>query len=58
MGKSFRHKNKWYDQTDDDESYKKNKFKDRRKKKLRKIVDRDDSMSDNDRFEGERSGPQ
>lgn len=45
MGKTFKHKNKWYDESDSQN--KKDKFQDRRKKKLRKIVDKTAPLSDN-----------
>jgi hypothetical protein len=45
MGKTYR-KQKWFDkfESDDGFSRKKEKYKDRRKKKLRKIVDRNDAL--------------
>ena len=45
MGKTFRHQNKWYDDNESDN--KKNKFQERRKKKLRKIVSKTERLSDN-----------
>jgi hypothetical protein len=45
VGKTFKHRNKWYD--DNDSQDKKNKFNDRRKKKLRKIVKQGERLSDN-----------
>ena len=44
MGKTFKHK-KWDDDYNSDQ--KKNKFSDRRKKKLRKIVNKTERLSDN-----------
>ena len=47
MGKTFRNKNKWYDDDLNENQRKKNKFNQRRQKKLRKIVSKQERLSDN-----------